>query len=176
MDKQALSIVLIFHVVAVMCTVSPVLAREDNIVSTNGLGSVLACSLTTNRFSIGDHIVLALSLTNSVEGVVQTSANPVFGTYKIKVSHADGRSVALTETGKMALSYNAFRKGERQGPLRLRKGESVAHRIEVASLFDMTDPGEYRIDVSTSFVRIKGEKIIKGELNLPTIPILIIRE
>lgn len=141
-------------------------AWAKTVSSTNGFGSTLTGSISSNVCAVGEMIMLDLSLTNNVAGIVQTSAEPVFGTFEFSIKEVSGKPIPLTRAGNQAKLGRAIFGGKRR-PLRLKKREGFNTKIELTTLFDLTFQGFYTVNVTAVFVRIQDSQITKGKLELP---------
>lgn len=148
-------------------------AWAKTVSSTNGFGSTLTGSISSNVCAVGEMIMLDLSLTNNVAGIIQTSSEPIFGAYKYVVVNEHGQTIPMTTAGKQWYHNMALSGGKRR-PLRLKKDEGFDTKIELATFFDLTLEGLYTVNVTAVFVSIQDSQITKGKLELPPLKFKII--
>ncbi len=140
--------------------------------STNDVGCVLTCTLASTDFSMGEPILMFLSLSNSVEGIVQTSAHPTFGTFAFSMRQKNV-TVPMTAMGKKVHLTKSLSGGKRP-PLRLEMGDVFTHQVRLNWLFDMIVPGDYEASISTPFIRIHNNQTNKGKVSIQNIRIRVV--
>lgn len=89
--------------------------------------------------------ILILSIKNGSKSVVNLVETYPERDYEFEVKDQIGQRVPLTESGKKLVSNTAI---YRCGPLKIRPGKEVYHRLVVNHLYDMRAPGEYFISAS----------------------------
>lgn len=89
--------------------------------------------------------VLTLSVKNGSKSVVNLVETYPERDYEFEVKDQTGQRVPLTENGKKLVTNSAI---YRCGPLKIRHGKEVYHRLVVNQLYDMRAPGEYFISAS----------------------------